>query len=129
MNGTSQGSEMVRLPAEHGTVLCCSGALTGNAVARLRQELAMLELPGHRVIMLNLCRCTEVDGEAAELLVQVARHLRARGRYLVVVAGLDHVQTQLQLYGVWRTVPGFPTEEAALVALRRGGPQPAVPAS
>lgn len=129
MNGKSQKGELVRLPGEYGTVLCCSGALTGSLVSDLRQELAMFELLGHRVIMLDLCHCTEIDGETAELLVQVARHWRACGRYLVVVAGRDDVQTQLQLYGVWRTVPSFPTEEAALVALRRGGPQPAVPAS
>ena len=113
---------LVRLPGEHGPIVRCAGDLSCATAATLRKEMA-LPLPlGDSVLTLSLSGCSFLDVEGMMILIDSFKRLRRDGHRLVLVAGPGTLSRLLQVTGIDRVIPMFPTEEAAAWALRGGRP-------
>lgn len=120
---------LVRLPGEFGPILRCSGELSVATAEPLRRELDLLMPLGHRVLTLNLSGCASVDVDGILMILNAFKQLRAQGRRLVVIAGPGRTARLLDVVGISQILPVFPTEEAAGLALRGGGPPEPAPES
>jgi anti-anti-sigma factor len=114
---------LVRLPGEFGPILRCGGQLTVATTEALRREIALLDSLDHPVIILNLAGCRGLDVEGMLAVLDCCRQLREHGRRLVVVAGNGAAARLLRVMGMDWVLPVFPTEEAAMLALRNGWPR------
>jgi anti-anti-sigma factor len=112
----------MRLPGEHGPVVRCSGDLSWATAASLRRELALPLPAGSSALTLNLSGCSFLDVEGMMTLIDSFKRLRQEGHRLVLVAGPGTLSRLLQVTGIDRVIPMFPTEEAAAWALRGGRP-------
>jgi anti-sigma B factor antagonist len=117
-----QELRLTRLPGEFGPILRCSGDLDETSVGLLSRELLLLMPMGHPVLTLNLSGCSFLDSDGVLTILQTFKRLREEGRRLVVVAGPGFAGDLLRWVGFDRVVPVFPTEEAAVLALRGGLP-------
>jgi anti-anti-sigma regulatory factor len=97
--------------------------LTVATTEALRREIALLDSLNHPVIILNCGGCRGLDVEGMLAVLDCCRQLREEGRCLVVVAGNGAVARLLRVMGMDWVLPVFPTEEAAMRALRNGWPR------
>lgn len=114
---------LMRLPGEFGPILRCEGQLTVATREALRREIALLDSLSHPVIILNLAGCQGLDVDGMLVVLDCCRQLREEGRRLVMVAGNRAVARLLRVMGMDWVLPVFPTEEAAMRALRNGWPR------
>lgn len=108
------------------TLLSCSGSLTGEEGARLRDQLLVQMWHGPRHLLLDLQEVTAIDHMAAAVLVDAHRRARATGCTLTLVAPSQMVLTRLRLTGLDRILALRSDLEQALTALepaRRPQPQ------
>jgi anti-sigma B factor antagonist len=106
----------------------CSGDLSSATAAILRQELAIPLPRDSSVLTLNLSGCDFLDGEGMITLLDAFKWLRREGHRLVLVTEAGALSRLLQVTGIDRVIPTFPTEAVAAQALR-GGSRAASPAS
>jgi anti-anti-sigma factor len=124
---------LIRLPGPHGPIIRCTGELSVATSEALRRELALLEPLGHRALTLNLTGCGYLDVDGIMTILQSFKRLRDQGRALVlVVPAIGQRESKqparlLEAEGLDRWIPTFPTEEAAVLALRGAGPAPPAP--
>src|SRR5262245_13110795 len=109
MNTLSPRLTTHRLPGEYGPVLLCSGELAAATKEALVAELGGLEVLGHPVVTLDVTDCTIQGAEAVEAIYHAARQLAAAGSHLAIVAGGGRTARMLELLGVAKVVPMFPT--------------------
>jgi anti-sigma B factor antagonist len=120
---------VTRLPGEYGPILRCDGELSVATAEILRRELADLEPMGHPALTLDLADCDFLDVEGMVVVLHAFRQWRRHGRRMAVVGGTRAVSRLLQVTGIDRIIPTFPTEETATRALRGGGPAEPAPAT
>jgi anti-sigma B factor antagonist len=120
---------LVRLPGEFGPILRCYGELSQATAEILRKELALLEPLGHPVLTLDISGCGFLDVDGIMTLLHTYKHLRGGGRRMVLVAGTGATARLLQVTGIERIIPTFPTEQVATLALRGEGPPEPAPAT
>lgn len=114
--------DLMRIPGASGPVVRVSGELTFATVETLRRELDLLASIGHPTLTLNLSRCEKIDAEGVLVLLDLYSRLTERGQRLMVVAGDGAAGRLLRLFSLDEAFPIFPTESAAELALRGGGP-------
>lgn len=119
----------VRLPGEFGPILRCYGELSQETAELLRQEFALLESFGHPVLTLDISGCGFLDVEGIMAILHTCKQLRRGGRRMVLVTGTGATSRLLQVTGIDRIIPTFPTEEVAMLALRGEGPPEPAPAT
>jgi anti-anti-sigma factor len=120
---------LIRLPGEFGPILRCAGELSVATAEGLRRELALLRPMSHTTLTLNLADCTYLDVDGILTFLHACKELRREGSRLLLVAGRGRIAQLLQFMGIERIIPIFPTEEAAVTAVRGGGPQEPAPAT
>jgi anti-anti-sigma factor len=96
---------------------------------RLRRELELLEPVDHRTLTVDLSGCEFLDTEGILTLLESFKRCSQAGRSLAVVTGTGSVARLLHVVGFDHVVPTFPTEEAAVLAVRGGGPPLPAPAT
>jgi hypothetical protein len=77
---------------------------------------------GASALTLNLTECCSIDVESLLEILDTFKRLRREGRCLVLVAGARRLSRVLQITGIARVIPTFPSEAVAAAALRGGGP-------
>jgi anti-anti-sigma factor len=126
MGTSAEALHLIRMPGEYGPIVRCYGELSAATTGLLYQELAFLGSLGHPVITVNLAGCGYLDSEGILAILQTSKRLRQTGQRMMVVARSGRFAQLLQVVGFDRVVPTFPTEEAAMLALR-GWPNLAAP--
>jgi anti-anti-sigma factor len=112
--------DLVCLPGKSGPILRCFGELSVGTVAALRWELERLELLGQRTVVVDLAGCDFLDTEGALTLLDSFKRHRERDCQLVLV-GTGQPAWLLRVTGIDAILPVFPSEAAAVGALRGGG--------
>ncbi len=100
------------------TLLVCSGSLTGEDGARLRDQLRVQLRHGPRHLLLDLSEATSFDDAAAAILIDAQRRAPAAGCSFDLVAPADDVVARLRLTGLHRLLTWHSTLEQALGALQ-----------
>jgi anti-anti-sigma factor len=113
---------IARVPGEEGVIVRCSGDLTLATCEALRRELNLLTSLRQSWLVLNVSGCRTIDADGLLLLLDTNQRLRAAARGFVVVAGTDTAGRTVRTLGSDQTLPVFPTEASAALALRGGGP-------
>lgn len=129
LDGRTGRINIVRMPGESGPVLRCSGELSVSTLEALRRELDLLIPMGYPALTLNLSGCTYVDLDGILGVIEAFKRLHDDGRQLLLVASRGAFQTMVGTLNLDWILPTFPTEQAAALALRGGGPVPKGPES
>ncbi len=99
------------------TLVECSGSLTGEDGARLRDQLLVQLRHGPRHLLLDLAEATGFDDVAAAILIDAHRRAPAAGCSFALVAPAEQVVARLRLTGLHRFLLWHATLEQALSAL------------
>ncbi len=101
------------------TLVECTGSLTGEDGARLRDQLMVVLRHGPRHLLLDLAEATGFDDTAAAMLIDARRRAPAAGCSFSLVAPAGAVVARLRLTGLHRFLVWYATLEQALDALER----------
>jgi anti-anti-sigma factor len=126
---SSPALHIARVPGELGPIVRCSGELTLATREALRRELHLLTSLRPVALVLNVADCRTLDADGLLFILEVYKRLRTAGGRLAVVAGSVGVGSIIRNLGIDCLLPVFLTEDAAVTALRGGGPPDAAPAS
>jgi len=119
---------VVRWPGEAGPVLSCAGELSVATAEALQRELDLLVPLGHPAVLVDLTECHFLDLDGLFVLLECLQQISREGRHLVLVAGSGWIARWLRLTGIDQAFPVYPTQQAALEALR-GVARPPAPAT
>jgi anti-anti-sigma regulatory factor len=103
--------------------------LTEATVETLQRELELLAMLHHRVLTLELANCRFGDLYGMLGLLEVLQQMGEDGHRLAIVAGTGWIARLLNVAGLDRLLPVFPTEEEAARALTLAVPKPLAPAT
>ena len=100
------------------TVVELAGELDIACAPALRDELLSLLRRGSSHLVIDLSEVSFCDASGLAVLVSAGRRARLLGGFLRLAAVSPQVGRVLQMTGLQRNLPGFPTVEAAATGLR-----------
>jgi anti-anti-sigma factor len=116
---TSHTSLRLSAPVSEGiTVAELVGELDIASVPALREELLSLLRPGSSRLVIDLSKVSFCDASGLAVLVSTGRRARLLDGFLRLAAVSPQVERVLQMTGLQRNLPDFPTVQAAATGPR-----------